>query len=76
MGSHSFFDIAGEVLVHRGRGSMLFGETKRFGKQPDMRFGGTNDRHRQLVAFDHHFSPRAHTRQNACELLAASASEM
>jgi hypothetical protein len=41
-----------------------------------MRFGGTNDRHRQLVAFNHHFSPRAHTRQNACELLAASASEM
>jgi len=58
------FKIAGEVLVKRSRRSVFFGETKRLRKQADMRFSGTNHRHRPHLIADHHFDSGTHPRQH------------
>jgi len=54
------FKIAGEVLVKRSPRSMFFGKTKRLRKQTDMRFSGTNHRHRPHLIADHDFDSGTH----------------
>ena len=64
----SGFQIASEVSVERGRGSMFFREPQRLGKKPHMRRGGTKYGHRQLAALDHDFYSLTHPRQHAGEV--------
>ena len=62
------FKIAGEVLVKRSRRSMFFGETKRLRKQADMRFSGTNHRHRPYLIANHDFDFGTDPCQHVCKV--------
>jgi hypothetical protein len=47
---------------------MFFGETKRLGKQPDMRFSGTNHRHRPYLIADDDFDSGTDPRQHVSKV--------